>query len=330
MKSLVTVVVPVYKVEKYIEKCIQSLLQQTYVNIEIIIIDDGSPDNSGVICDNIALKDSRIHVIHKENEGVSVARNTGIEQARGKYICFVDSDDYVKTDYIEKMVQALEKDDVELVVCGHIRKKMDKETEVFSLPQGIIDRGNAYFYKYLSVNIEACYPWNKLFCTDIIKENNITFPKGIHPGEDLFFCIHYLNYIKTASFIKEYLYVYVDSATSVMSRNKGKSVFNNYYLQLVAMDKLLKLKQTDQAYRKCCRVRVFEICCCLLYDNKKFKLHKEMSYVKQLFRENAEVLKQAEYVPVRIKFRFHLMAKCPLGFDLLQTLYRQFYEKNRV
>lgn len=102
-EDLISIVIPVYKVELYLEKCIESIINQTYKNLEIIIVDDGSPDNCPKICDEYAQKDNRIKVIHKENGGLSDARNAGIDVAAGKYIAFVDSDDYVSNDYIEYM-----------------------------------------------------------------------------------------------------------------------------------------------------------------------------------------------------------------------------------
>ena len=100
MEELISVVVPVYNVEKYIDKCINSIINQTYKNLEIILVDDGSPDNCGNICDEYAKKDNRIIVIHKENGGLSDARNTGIEVSKGKYITFIDSDDYISDNYV--------------------------------------------------------------------------------------------------------------------------------------------------------------------------------------------------------------------------------------
>ena len=100
-KELISIVIPVYKVELYLEKCIESIINQTYKNLEIIIVDDGSPDNCPQICDEYSKKDKRIKVIHKENGGLSDARNAGIDIATGKYIAFVDSDDYVSDDYVE-------------------------------------------------------------------------------------------------------------------------------------------------------------------------------------------------------------------------------------
>ena len=108
-KDLISVIVPVYKVEKYLEKCIESIIKQTYTNLQIILVDDGSPDNCGKICDEYAKKDSRIEVIHKINGGLSDARNVGINRANGRYIGFVDSDDYVEPDYLEQLLNNFKK-----------------------------------------------------------------------------------------------------------------------------------------------------------------------------------------------------------------------------
>ena len=108
-KELITIVIPVYKVEKYIDRCIKSVINQTYKNLEIILVDDGSPDNCPKICDEYAEKDKRIKVIHKKNGGLSDARNVGIEAAKGKYISFIDSDDWIEKDFIECLYKSIKK-----------------------------------------------------------------------------------------------------------------------------------------------------------------------------------------------------------------------------
>ena len=115
MEDLITVIVPVFKVEKYLEKCVKSICCQTYKNLEIILVDDGSPDNCGKMCDKYAKSDKK--VIHKENGGLSDARNAGIKMATGKYIAFVDSDDYVSNDYIEYMYKILKKENTKISIC---------------------------------------------------------------------------------------------------------------------------------------------------------------------------------------------------------------------
>ena len=117
-ESLISIVVPIYNVEDYLNECIYSLINQTYKNIEIILVDDGSTDNSGNIADGLSKIDSRINVYHKNNGGLSDARNFGIEHSKGKYICFVDSDDYVKEDYVESMYTNLVQNKTKISCCG--------------------------------------------------------------------------------------------------------------------------------------------------------------------------------------------------------------------
>lgn len=118
MKGLISVVVPVYKVEPYLVRCVDSILGQTYSNLEVILVDDGSPDGCGILCDAYAEKDPRVRVVHKENAGLGMARNTGIENATGEYICFFDSDDYIALDTIEKAYQLARAEQSEIVLFG--------------------------------------------------------------------------------------------------------------------------------------------------------------------------------------------------------------------
>lgn len=110
MEKLVSIIVPVYKVEEYIARCVESILAQTYQNMQIILVDDGSPDNSVQICQEYAKDDNRIEIVRQENQGVSVARNNGIDHAAGEYICFVDSDDYIMPNYVSRLVESIESD----------------------------------------------------------------------------------------------------------------------------------------------------------------------------------------------------------------------------
>ncbi len=119
VQTLVSVVVPVYKVEKYLDRCIESIVNQTYRNLEIILVDDGSPDNCPQMCDEWSSKDNRIKVIHKENQGAGIARNAGINIAQGEYICFIDSDDYADKSLIEKAYKTIKENAAEVVVFGH-------------------------------------------------------------------------------------------------------------------------------------------------------------------------------------------------------------------
>lgn len=122
----ISIIVPVYNVERYIERCVESICQQTYTNTEIILVDDGSTDSSGKICDEIAVKDPRIRVIHQQNSGLSAARNAGLAVAKGEYIAFVDSDDYIAQEMYSVMIENMEKYDLDIIGCTSFRDKGGK------------------------------------------------------------------------------------------------------------------------------------------------------------------------------------------------------------
>lgn len=176
MKDLISVIIPVYKVEEYLDRCVESIQKQTYQNLEIILVDDGSPDNCGKMCDEYEKKDPRIKVIHKENGGLSDARNAGIEIATGEYIAFVDSDDFVSNDYIEYMYQMLIENNAKLAISGImnvwkdtlITEGVHTNTQVLT-PKETFE--NLLFAKGIEVSA-----YGKLYHKSLWKENR--FPKG--------------------------------------------------------------------------------------------------------------------------------------------------------
>lgn len=190
--ELISIIVPVYNVEKYLRACIVSLRKQTYKNIEIILIDDGSCDSSGKICDELSVEDSRIIVIHKNNCGLSSARNRGLEIARGSYVTFVDSDDYVSPDYVEQLYWALKENDAQISICDYqkvqefeefedLYQKVEKIKEIlfFTKQEAIknVYKSTIHGMDFISVA--------KLYNINLINQNHIRFPVGkIH--EDTF------------------------------------------------------------------------------------------------------------------------------------------------
>ena len=206
----ISVIVPVYKVEKYLNKCVDSILVQTYDNFELILVDDGSPDNCGQICDEYAQKDSRVKVIHKENGGLSSARNAGLDVATGDYIGFVDSDDYISPVMYEKLLKASDENDADLVICGV--EKVDEYGNAITdqcneLASGVISKKEAF-------NIWFCVTvWNRIYKANVFK--NIRFPLGkLHEDE---FVAHlvYENSSKIY-FIPDKLYFYLQRTDSIM------------------------------------------------------------------------------------------------------------------
>ena len=173
---LITVVIPAYNVEKYIERCIKTVVNQTYENIEIILVDDGSPDNCPKICDKWAKKDNRIIVIHKENGGLSDARNAGIDIAKGEYITFIDSDDYIEKDYVEFLYNMIKEDKTDLSICSHTviyetGKIIEKETKV----RDVLPKEEVLYQILYDCGIDLS-AWAKLYSIKLFK--NVRYPKG--------------------------------------------------------------------------------------------------------------------------------------------------------
>ena len=183
----VSVIVPVYKVEKYLPECIDSILAQTFTNFELILVDDGSPDNSGKICDDYATRDSRIRVFHKENGGVSSARNLGIDNARGEWIVFVDSDDWVVSDRFSAFLTRVDAVDSSIdIVVGTMFGKTNQVKIGLMSPEEFTLQGG---FTRLSV-------WLAAFRRDIVIEKDLKFPLGIKYAEDRSWVLKYLFFSK--------------------------------------------------------------------------------------------------------------------------------------
>lgn len=183
---LVSIIVPVYNVESYLIKCINSILNQTYKNLEIILVNDGSTDSSGEICEQYSKIDNRIKVIHKENGGLSDARNFGIKTAKGKYILFVDSDDYIEENAVEKLLEVSEKKNLD-VVCGNSIKISDynKRTMFGGVNENIVKTGLDYLVECINNKRFSAPVWLRMYRADLIKNNNLYFKKGLlHEDEN--------------------------------------------------------------------------------------------------------------------------------------------------
>lgn len=235
--ALVSVIVPAYNTEKYIEKCLYSLRRQTYNNIEVILIDDGSTDGTARICEKYKSEDTRFHFIKKINTGVSDTRNIGIQKSKGKYIVFVDSDDYVERDYIETLVNGIELYSVQMacveykIVCDGIEKiHQNMEKDVLLNAESAIN---------FLVNKDAFqgYLWNKIFVKDIIYDNNIMFDRNIKIWEDMLFCLKYLTCISEVAYLHQAVYCYVQRDESVMNN----SVIWREYTHIIALENIWKV-----------------------------------------------------------------------------------------
>lgn len=238
---LITVIVPVYNVAKYLSRCLDSLLNQTYSDFELILVDDGSKDSSLDICNDYALRDCRIKVMHKRNGGVSTARNVGINVAQGKWICFVDSDDYVTPNYLKLMIenaQGWKNDKVYMVLTGMQSKIWHKK-----LPTSLISSHDVP--EFIASNIPLG-PYCKLFLTTILNEHGIRFKKEISNGEDFIFVCEYLKYTDGISCFDSAEYIYEIHPQSVSKKHLSfEENLKNYLSMRKAWLDLVELSQTN-------------------------------------------------------------------------------------
>lgn len=213
----ISVIVPVYRAEKYISGCIESILNQTLENFELLLVDDGSPDESGRICDEYARKDGRITVVHKKNEGVSMARNTGIDMAKANWVCFIDSDDWVENNYLEIFDKC--KNENSIVMQGMLYDfgnniYMNKPFfEYENISFGKMEQDNIVKYNILG---NGC-PCGKLFNKRLLNRENIRFRKDISTHEDHIFVWQYLQYVDFITLRKEITYHYMRYSEETLS-----------------------------------------------------------------------------------------------------------------
>lgn len=217
----ISVIVPVYKAEKYIERCVKSIVSQTYENFELILINDGSPDNSGKICDDLAQKDDRIIVIHKQNGGVAETRNVGIDIARGTYIAFVDADDYIQCDMLEKMLACANESNFDIVMCKYfIDKKGIITLATMSYEKrynNIAEVREKLLYRYYTENHNGLYSLcNKLIRRELYIKNDIKFDVNLKRGEDAWFIFYCLKHAERVAFLDDGYYYYCQNEDSIM------------------------------------------------------------------------------------------------------------------
>lgn len=240
MNDLISVIVPVYNNERYVSRCIDSLMTQTYKNIEIIIIDDGSYDNTLEEVEKLAIKDRRIHIKKNSHRGVSYARNTGIKLSKGKYLTFVDSDDTVSPYYIEKMVILMQIDKSDIAICriGDIYYPFSQrivERNVTGTLSGVFSDD---YYALLPFLYGPCL---KLFKRDIIINHNILFPEDMAFAEDEYFNLNYYQYVQKYSFCDICLYFYHHRFTSSLSSIHTEDRFVKYLRKLSYESNILSI-----------------------------------------------------------------------------------------
>ena len=239
---LVSVVIPIYNVEKYLAECVESVLNQTYTDLEIILVDDGSPDHCGAICDAYAKKDSRIKVIHKENGGLSDARNAGLDTAQGRYVYFPDSDDYIKEDAIEKLVKLADSQNADMVFFNALLfcdNRSDFSTDW--IQKGPYAPGSGVDLLRQRLHHEEWFPGIPLhfYRLDFIRHYNLKFKKGIFYEDQVFSVSAFLSAEKVC-FLNDALYFYRQQRDGSIMTNKASA--KGFISYIVCIRELLKEK----------------------------------------------------------------------------------------
>lgn len=317
MESKVSIIVAIYKSEKFLDKLINSLINQSYKNIEIILVDDGSPDNSGEICDKYAAIDSRIRVIHKENGGACEARNQGMEIATGDYIVIVDGDDWLELDFVEYMLKLIRETNSDMALSDKIFTTRDRQqTKIDYIETWTPEQATAaIIYPKMEIG-----PWNKIYSAKLLKDNNITFSVK-WSGEGLYFSSTAAQHANRIGVGHRKVYNY--------RLNNANSGLTKYNLQmgLNAYDNIRYIR--DHLYLR--DEMVLRAIDCHIWRNYGYVLFLIIATNSQkensdLYRECLKQIKRTMF-PVILKSDFGFKTKVHM---LLEGLFPVFIYKNRV
>lgn len=296
----VSIIVPVYDIEEYLVECIESILAQTWKHFEIILVDDGSTDSSGKMCDEYAEKYNCIFVIHKKNGGLSSARNAGIDVARGNYLAFIDSDDVVHPDYLRELVNIVEKENADLVACDFCVGTSCQWGETSEIKYDI-RRDEDVLERMNDNDVVVTVAWNKLYHAKFFKEYNLRYPEGkIH--EDMFLTPQILHCTNKMVITNQKLYFY---------RQRKNSIMNSSF----------SIKQLDSLEAIEFRIALFT-----KWDKKELQIKEYESYIrkaKELYRKmkNGEE-EEYEQEKKKIKMKMLDILKEKKVFYLLNWKYK--------
>lgn len=282
--ELISVIIPIFNGEKYIEGLVKALQAQTYSNLEIIMVDDGSRDNTLDLCHKYTCGDSRFNIYTKENAGASMARNYGLDKANGEFIAFIDADDYIFPDYFNYLYSLIIKYNAEMSCCGYYKMWDSERERVFdnkNFCDRVFERRDEILKDLLYRKNITGYPYLKLYKKDVL--NNIKFPAGIIYGEDAIFTFEALKACKKVVYGSRILYIYYQhsaSSTHVVNCGQYKKSWK------IHVDKILNYAQEEDpailnaAYAKCF-ILAIDYCCRIWSDSVSKDLKKELlTYIK--------------------------------------------------
>lgn len=243
----VSVIVPVYNTVRYLDECLRSVCNQSFRDWECLLVDDGSTDGSGSLCDAWAEKDTRIRVLHQPNKGVSAARNAGLEEARGQYVAFLDSDDWLTEDCLQRLYKVIPSEKAGLAVCGFFYDDGERRTRSFTTLRSVtIGPEDAPAFADLNEHYLLSVPFAKLYRTDIIAAHHLRFDETCSFGEDLLFNYAYLDHIRTIAIVPACLYHYRQLKGS-LSHHTDPERFRLHYGQWKVQEEFCRKKGLWQA-----------------------------------------------------------------------------------
>ena len=268
----ISIIVPVYNAASYLEQCISSLLNQTYSDIEVLLIDDGSTDNSGAICEEFAEKDKRVVYIRQQNQGVSVARNTGLDRASGEWITFVDSDDWVMPQMCERVLNTAIENNADVVIwsyLSHYGSKIVESKLIDGTSRDLTGEKEKLELKTISQyyggiakgsSISAGCTWGKLYKRELIENNHIRFTPGLTRAQDTVFSLEAFELAKKIVFLDENLYNYRRTDTSITSGTKYiKDCSTPFNMLLEAYNSFINRYHKGHAFREALYLRTIQV-----------------------------------------------------------------------
>ena len=319
LTPLISIIVPVWNVELYLSECVESILSQTYTNIELILIDDGSTDGSGIICDKYKLEDNRVKVYHCENSGVSHARNYGVEMANGQWISFVDSDDWLEKSFIEKIIEEGNYKNGDVYISGgHFKEYENKTIEWKCFTNKVITDEDekellvAKMLAPLSVRINGCKtaplgePWAKLYKKEFLLASGIRFDEKFHPYEDVLF--HYEIFRKASAIVGSdiigYHYRYTDGSSTNRYKPQYVKMMNDFILRTKSMIDICKNRDLLQEALNARIIMISGWLCrvCFFNEsrNEKYEvLQKELQKWKEYALVNDAILSSNKFLSIK-------------------------------
>lgn len=307
MDKVLSVIVPVYGAEAYLEKNMMTIVKQLTPECELILVDDGSKDKSGKICDKLSKMNGNVRIIHKVNGGVSSTRNAGINIAEGRYITFVDSDDYVATDYIKSILQ--------LIVTGKdiyffgAYLISDKQKKIMKpwLDDEKISESGIYAAQKLLFGCQSNEPWDKVFKNSIIQNHRLKFPLDIHLGEDLIFSLDYIKYAASAEFLSKPIYFHTINPSGLGQKKVTQETLVYHDAMFCRMFDAIKELNTDKTMESLACQTMLQIL--TNYSGKLYRNGYSTEKIKKIIASYAwyDFLLSRDYKGVKNWLRKYLM-----------------------